>query len=109
MVIPPLPAEPTRGPQASPHTERHPTEGLRPGAHWACERPNPNVIDERTAFDFGCPDCREVAAAVERVLGADAGFVTRTRSGVEIPTELSVHDLLDTTTRHNPEGKDHWT
>lgn len=100
-------AEAKRGPQASPNTERHPPEGLRPGGHWACERPNPDKITSDTAFDFTCPDCRRVAEAVKRVLGADAGFVTRTRSGVEIPTQLGVHDLLDSTRRHNPEGKDH--
>lgn len=100
-------AEPRRGPQASPNTERHPPEGLRPGGHWACQRPNRDEVTSDTAFDFSCPDCRIVAEAIERVLGADAGFVTRTRSGVEIPTQLGVHDLLDTTRRHNPEGKDH--
>jgi hypothetical protein len=102
-------AEAKRGPQASPNTDRHPPEGLRPGGHWACCRPDPNVITHLTAFDFTCPDCRQVAEAVERVKGADTGFVTRTRSGLEVPTELGVSDLLASTRRHNPEGKDHWT
>jgi hypothetical protein len=103
------PAQPRRGPQASPNTELHPATGLRPGGHWACRRPDPNVVSHLTAFDFTCPDCRQVAEAVERVKGADTGFVTRTRSGLEVPTELGVSDLLASTRRHNPEGKDHWT
>lgn len=83
--------------------ELHPAAGLRPGAWWICRYPDreitPAVLEAQlVAVDFDCPDCRRHATAFQGAVG-NVKVTERTRTGVELPGEMSLRAKL--TDEHN--------
>lgn len=72
----------------------HPRSGLRPGAWYACERPESPPKAGVTAFDPQCNACNIVLEAVERLAGKPVPMEQRSAGGVEVSAKTTTEARL---------------